>query len=784
MRNLLRHITSGKLVSIAVISLFSMLLPSVVSAEETGSVSGFVRDGSDGELLIRATVVVEGRVLGGLTNVQGYYVLPKVPVGERTLAFTYIGYAPVHRTVTITAGASARIDVRMQPDAVRGEEVVIRADSMRTAEMLFRKPVSQIRLNPRQLNALPQVAESDLLRSLQSLPGVLPLSDFSSALYVRGGTPDQNLYLLDGTDVYNPEHAFGIFSTFNTDAIKQADLSKGGFGAEYGGRLSSVLDVTNLDGNREEFEGTASLSLLSAKTTLQAPLGSRGSLSGSIRRTYFDKTIAHAIDDVPDYYFYDGNLKAYLELSEADQLTISTYGGRDYLDVIFNPDAAEPTGIGVDWGNKTGSLRWTRVITPNLFGTFWLTGSRFTADFSLPIADVIERNVVSDVTLKGNVEHHHSDALITRFGFEEKNLNVQYDQDFPEGHINLRHEPTHLVVYATTSLRPSMRWEIETGLRLNQFRSDKTFRNLAPRLAVKHRLTETVNLRAATGVYYQYLHRVPRFAFTDIWIATNKHQAESRAVHAIVGMQKEWARNVQIEVEGFWKDYSNIYQFNQNFLTDFREDGYDDEDNPILSNTSGLFNRGDGRSAGLEAMLRKDSGAITGWLAYTLSQTEYTFDGINGERAYAPRHDRSHVVNVVSSIDIVGAWRKAHGRPRGGRGNWTFGANFVYGSGQPITDPGSGYVTRSSPHQDTWWVRYAPTQINGTRIPAYSRLDLSLNWRRDFGSWSMAPYLQVFNVGNRANVWFIDYDFDDGVPDIEVVSMFPVLPTFGVTFTF
>jgi hypothetical protein len=239
-------------------------------------VSGFVRDASDGELLIRATVLVEGAPLGGLTNVQGYYVLPNIPVGEHTLVFTYIGYAALRQSVTITADSDTRIDVRLNPEAVRGQEVVVRADSMPAAEMLFRKPISQIRLNPAQINSLPQVAESDLLHSLKSLPGVLPLSDFSSALYVRGGTPDQNLYPLDGTDVYNPEHTFSIFSTFNTDAIKQADLSKGGFGAEYGGRLSSVLDVTNLDGNREEFEGTASLSLLSAKTTLQAPLGSRG----------------------------------------------------------------------------------------------------------------------------------------------------------------------------------------------------------------------------------------------------------------------------------------------------------------------------------------------------------------------------------------------------------------------------------------------------------------------------------------------------------------------------
>jgi len=286
------------------------------------------------------------------------------------------------------------------------------------------------------------VAEADLLRSLQTLPGILPLSDFSSALYVRGGTPDQNLYLIDGTDVYNPEHTFGIFSTFNTDAIKQVELPQGGFGAEYGGRLSSVLNVTNLDGNREEFEGSAAISLLSAKTTLQGPLGKTGSLSGSFRRTYFDQTVGRAVDEIPNYYFYDGNLKAFFDFGR-DNLTISAYGGRDFLDVVFNPDATEETGLITDWGNKTTSARWTRVFTPRLFSTFWVTGSRFSSDLLIEVADIRERNFVSDLTFKGTLEHHRSRQFQTRLGFEQKNLEVQFRQVFPEGLIDVRHRPRH-----------------------------------------------------------------------------------------------------------------------------------------------------------------------------------------------------------------------------------------------------------------------------------------------------------------------------------------------------
>ena len=785
-----RTLTGRALRSLAACISLSIIAPVLtpgasLAQDSAGTVSGFVRDSSTGEPLIAATVIVVDQPLGTITNESGYYVLPRVPTGEITLAFTYIGFAQLLRSMTITTDTNVRTDVRLQPHAVEAEEIVIRADSMRTVETLYQKPISQVRLQARQINAMPQVAEADLMRALQTLPGVLPLSDFSSALYVRGGTPDQNLYMIDGTDVYNPEHTFGIFSTFNTDAIKQVELSKGGFGAQYGGRLSSVLSVTNLEGNREEFEGTASVSLLSAKSTLQMPLGDRGSLSGSLRRTYFDQTIAKTIDDVPDYYFYDGNLKAFLELSDRYQLTLSTYGGRDFLDVVFNADATDQTGFSVDWGNKTGSARWTRVITPKTFGHLWVTGSRFSSDFMLEIADVVERNFVSDITVKGEFESHRSQSFVTRFGFERKDLNVLFRQDFPEGLIEVNHRPEHYVFYSQLAWRPGARWELEGGLRFNRFDSDETFHDIAPRLALKHRLTDTINLRASTGVYYQYLHRIPRFIATDIWIASNKDLDPSRAIHAIVGYQQELRNNFQLEVEAYWKGYEEIYEFNQTFLTKLQETSHDEEGNPVFTNAKGIFNNGDGQSIGLEMMLRKDSGALTGWAAYSIARTEYGFDGINGNRDFTPRHDRTHVVNLVANVDMANAWRKLHGQPKlGVRGPWRLSSSFVYGSGQPITEPGSAYFVRTSPAQPGTMLRYVPTLINNVRLPAYVRLDVSLTWKGDFGSWTAAPYVQLFNAGNRSNVWFVDYDFRNGLPDVDAVSMFPMLPTIGVNFTF
>ncbi|MCK5033625.1 MAG: TonB-dependent receptor, partial [Calditrichia bacterium] len=272
----------------------------------TGTINGFVYDESNLETLIGANVYLNENFLGSSTNLSGYFVIPDVTAGEYTLICEYIGYKSKTQKVVVKSNKEQRLHIKLSEAMLQSETIVVEADSIRTSEKLFRQPISKVVLSALEIKRIPQVAETDLLRSLQTLPGIVPLSDFSSALYVRGGTPDQNLYMIDGADVYNPEHAFGIFSTFNTDAIKHVDLSKGGFSSEFGGRLSSIMNVTYLDGNREEFEGSVSISLLSAKTTLQMPLGNFGSISGSIRRTYFDQTAAKFIDDIPNYYFYDG----------------------------------------------------------------------------------------------------------------------------------------------------------------------------------------------------------------------------------------------------------------------------------------------------------------------------------------------------------------------------------------------------------------------------------------------------------------------------------------------
>jgi hypothetical protein len=790
----------GEWMKMVVLLLFVLLAVIYAGpAEDYGAIHGFIFDQANHESVIGANIYMLDVRLGNTTNLSGYYIIPQVPPGVYTLVCEYIGYKQYKKEVEIKARERKRLDIFIEQEILEGEAITIVADSITMSEKLFHMPISKIELTPLDINRIPQVAEADLLRSLQTLPGILPISDFSSALYVRGGTPDQNLYMIDGADVYNPEHAFGIFSTFNTDAIKHVDFSKGGFTAEYGGRLSSIMDVTYLDGNQEEFEGTASVSLLSAKTTLQIPLGAAGALSGSFRRTYFDQTVARFIDNIPDYYFYDGNCKTFFNIDDNNKLTVSYYRGRDFLDIIFNEESGEDIGFGVDWGNSTGSIRWTSILIPNLFGNFWITLSRFSSYFNFKGGfDISEENEITDMTFKLNLEYNHSKYIATLFGLEQKNLHGIYEETFPGGLVDVDAHRTHYLGYVQERWTPSDRWEITSGLRYNYFISERNYQNWAPRFAAKYRLTESTTLKFASGRYYQYLHNVPRPFLTSIWTTSDQYQQASSADHYILGFQKGLGDHFSLEMEIYRKNFQNIYIVNQNIATDITPKDFTADGRTIYKDTQGLFLGGLGNSTGLEVFIKKDLGMITGWFGYTLAKTEHIFNRINQNQPFPPRHDRTSTINCVCDLSVYDIFDGLWGKPKyPRRSKFVLGLNFVYTTGQPITIPSSGYFTFPTPdYGDVFLLdptaeglfSIYPTRINTYRLPAYSRLDVSLTYTKYFNAWSIAPYLQVFNIGNRKNVWFIQYQ-DEGTdmiynPEIETTNMLPFLPTFGVTINF
>jgi hypothetical protein len=755
---------------------------------QNGNVSGFVVDDSNGESLSGANIYFKDFSLGSVSNTSGYYVISDIPPGDYTLICSYVGYKDFRDEISLGKDQSIRLNIQLVPAFLETETVVVTADSERTALQLYRKDISKMNISPLEIKYFPAVVEADLLRTLQSLPGILPISDYSSEIYVRGGTSDQNLYLIDGADVYNPEHAFGLFSTFNTDAIKDIEVSKGGFSADYGGRLSSVLSVTNLDGNRKSFEGTSEISLLSAKATFQAPLWSFGSISASYRRTYAGETAKLFYDDIPDYYFYDGHLKAFFDINPENKISISFFNGKDDLNYNFNSTEPDAPFLHYDWGNTTGSLRWTHVFHPNFFSNFWLTVSKFESNFSITEANVEEQNDLFDVSFKGQAEYTPFRNLSTKFGFELKRLETIYQQDSPAGIVDVNRDRNLFTGYLSVIWRPTPDWNIEPGMRYNYFVTEKHFQDWAPRFAAKYRLTETINLKASTGIFYQYLNKIPRPFIADIWTTSDIHYDRSKAIHYIIGFQKEIADNISLEIETYYKEYQNLYSL-KNYFLDFEPSAYDSRGRPIYTDTAGLFDRGDGNTRGIEFLFRKRYGIINGWIAYSLAKTEYIVDQINQENPFEPRHDRTHVINVVMNLDIKNSLRflRSEGY-KFDRAKWLLGMNFVYSSGQPITLTSSTYYSNSIPDQNYNQLFLYPTAINNFRLPAYSRLDLSLTYQHHYENWVLAPYIQIFNLGNRENVWFIQYDSEETegkiVQTVDTFDMFPLLPTIGVRATF
>lgn len=768
--------------------LFILLWIISVFSNNTGNINGFVIDDENGEALIGANVYIENSSYGATTNLNGYYILPDIPAGHHQLICQYMGYAKFSESIELKTGQNFNINIILKPSYFETDEIVVVADSMRIVERLFNKSISEISISPKEIRQIPQIIESDLLRTLQSLPGILPVSDYSSEIYVRGGTPDQNLILIDGADVYNPEHAFGLFSTFNTDAIKDVEVSKGGFKAPYGGRLSSKINITLLDGNRKEFQGLFGVSLMSAKAGVQSPIGQFGSLSASFRRTYFDQTYGRFMDDVPDYYFYDGHAKAFFDINPNNKLSVSTYFSRDVLDYVFDKDQDDSESLIYNWGNTTGSIRWTHIFNPKLFSNFWITYSQFSSEFEL--ADFTEDNYITDLTFKGQFEYAMTKSLMAEFGYEYKKLSYAYNEYFPGGTVDINRDRNHYVGYVSIGWRPTDRWKIDSGLRYNYFDSNVDFNNWAPRLSAKYRLTETSNLKFATGRYHQYLHRIPRAFIADIWTTADENYTNSSANHYILGYQKEIGGNIAFEVEGYYKQYENIYSLKE-FIVDFQPQAYDDEGSPIYTSTAGLFDRGDGNSIGFEVLLRKNYGPLTGWIAYALSKTEYAIDNVDQGNAFTPRHDRTSVINAIVNIELKNFIRELRKRKhKKDRGNWLLGMNFIYSTGQPITLTSSTYSMSTFPDWDYEEYLLYPSDRNEFRLPPYIRFDLSITYERQYNGWMMIPYFQFFNLGDRKNVWFISYKNEENEDDsrveqnIETVDMLPFFPTLGVTVKF
>jgi hypothetical protein len=737
------------MIKILGISVLIIIILSSSLFADHGTISGFVTDSSSGEVLIGANIYLENSIIGISSNQQGYYVLHPVPLGEQIIKASYVGYRTESIKVNIKEGEKRFLNISLIPEAVAGEEVVISAEALTSPREIG---ISQVELSAEVIRGAPQLAEADMFRTLQALPGVIAESDFSTGLVVRGGNTDQNLIMLDGITVYNPSHMGGLFSNFLLDATKDAQFIKGGFPAEFGGRMSSVLNVISKSGNSKSFDGSVGISLLSSRLSLEIPAG-KGSILLAGRRTYFDQVLSWMNEEFP-YYFYDFQGSFYQDLSPYDRLTVSGYFGNDVLDwnrLNFN----------IEWGNRTGSANWRHIFSPQLFSNFLLAASRFNTEVLLGgDQGVNSKNEVLDYTAKADLSFLFSVDNVLKFGFEYKKLRFEYKDIYDERTLfRLLQTPTEMAAYLQDDWQIHPRWIVKPGLRLSYFTQNGNTVYLEPRFSVKYKLRDNEYLTYATGLFRQFIFTVQdeyNPTMINSWFAIDQTVPPGRSWHHIVGYERELWSTTLLQIEFFYKTLDNMLTYRE------QRSAVDEELADEIKATD-LFVPTDGYSYGAEIFIHKKYGQLAGWLGYTLSWSRKSLD----DYSYYASFDRRHKLDILFSYDI-------------GR-NWRFSLQFNYGTGFPYTRVEGSYEERDGGLVNR---RLIYGERNRFRYPGYQRLDigfskffkwLGLKWQFD---------AQVINLYNRDNVYLYEWEFDSNPAKRTVITMLPIIPTIGISTNF
>ena len=752
-----------------------VLLAAAAPAAQTVTVNGFVRDAETGETLVQATVRVDGTDRGVATNVQGFYSLAGLPAGPVVLRVSYVGYAAQRIELTLAPGETRQADASLTPESF-GEAVV----EARQQSLSDERPPGVADVPIRLVQSLPTVFEADLFRSIQLLPGVKSASDFSSALYIRGGSPDQTLILLDGTTVYNPTHFFGFFSTFNTDAIKDVRLYKGAYPSEYGGRLGSVLDISSRDGNRNRTAGSATLGVLASRVGVEGPIaGGRGSYMLAARRSTLEPLLAYLRStpdstSVPDgFYFYDVNARVGVDLTPRDRLSFAVYAGRDNVNLGFGADSE----FALDYGNRTASLAYTRVLSGTVFASARATASRY---FSYPTGTVAETtfsrpNTITDYSGRTDAEWSPTPAVALRGGLWGGVLRLGLRSEF-NGTVatDYLNPSAYGSGYLQTRLRPGAGFSITAGVRAEAFRSvtddlrtqaagvPSTYVRLAPQLQVERSFGDRVVLQAAAGRYHQFLSLISNEAFSafDTWVTTGVGVPPQSGDQLVLGAKTRLGGGYRLDVEVYGRTMRDLF--------DIR---------PEVQDVSGLayqqlFRFGRGYAAGAEFLLEKGTGRLTGLLSYTLGTTRRRYPAEPAFSAYfPPKYDRLHDFTAVASYDV-------------GRG-WKLTSAGTFATGQAYTAPTDRYEISGLPFSTASADGLYSPSLNNARLPAYHRVDLGLQRNgRTLMFRDTELQLQVVNLYSRRNVWFVQYDFDENPVELTQVTQLPRLPNVSFTVRF
>lgn len=772
--------------------LFCLLHSLIGFSQEKFTISGHIRDASNGEELIGANIFVKEIGGGSSSNVYGFYSL-SLPPKDYIIEFSYLGYTS--QLMNITLETDQEINIELHPKGVTVTEVVVTA----TEEDLNVKDIemSVEKLSAVQIKQIPQVmGEADLIRSIQLMPGVSTVGEGATGFNVRGGNVDQNLILLDEATVYNSSHLFGLFSVFNVDAIKDSKLYKGGIPSKYGGRLSSVLDVRQRDGNRKRFAVNGGVGLIASRLTLEGPIQKdKSSFMLAGRSSYghlFLKFDPELRDNV--VYFYDLNAKANFELSDKDRIYFSGYFGRD----VFNVGSE----FGSDLGNATATIRWNHLFSNKLFSNFTAVYSDYGYSFGVregPESFDWDANIFN-YAVRGDFTYFFSPGSQLDFGVEStfyrfhpgRAKGIGEETIFNE--IKVQHQfAWENAFYASFEHEPIKNLTLQYGLRFSNFQRlgnedinlyqdgipsgeeaiidtityGKMERIISfsapePRFAANYLINSQNSVKLSYNRMRQYLHLVSNTTAAtpiDIWAPSGKYIQPSTVDQVAIGYFKNFKDNTfEASIEGYYKSFQDLLDY---------KDGAELLLNETLETE---LLSGDGRAYGLELAVRKNKGDFTGWISYTLSRSERKVEGINGGKYYPSNYDKTH------DLSITTAW-KVNDR-------WTLSSNFAFATGRPITYPESRYVFDgiTIPHYGN---------RNGARTPNYHRLDLGAQFTpkgKPNKRWKSTWEFGAYNVYARRNAYSIFFRQNEDNPlETEAVrlSIFgSVLPYVTYNFSF
>jgi len=723
-----------------------------------GSISGFVEDSATRETIIGATLIIKGTKLGAYSNKSGYFSISNIPIGEQTLTISVIGYKRREIKLVFKEGEAQKTKIPMVSASIDAQEVEITA---RREDDRRQINISSVNIPMQQISQMRIGGESDIFRALQMLPGVLTSSQISSGLYIRGGSPDQNLVLLDGMTVYNPTHLFGFIGAFNSEAIKDVELIKGGFPAEFGGRMSAVLNVTQKDGNRDKVEGMAGIGVISAKASLQGPVGN-GSWFVGARTSYFDLITGllpkDPVNPIPDYNFYDVNAKITQNFGPDDKVSLSGFLTKDKLS-LAQPGLDFSVGI----GNLAGSARWSHIFGDNLFSVATLSASRYNNGFDGNNGGFIFgiTNSIKDYSAKLALEWYVDEKLTVKTGYEGTIYNFTYNQNFSgqqtSNVVDTSNNAVQLLdiwdnihsAFGQMNYQFTDALSAQMGIRGNYW-SKSGIATVDPRLALSYVVNDNVTVKAAWGIYHQYLRlaSLPDFSFFDTWLPTDNTVPAGRADHYILSVQTRPSETFDLNVDVYYK---NLYNINELNTTQTQS-----------KNVGQVFYIGNGTAYGVEIFLQKKIGRFTGWAGYALGYVQAQFDSVNRGAEFRPKYDRRH------DLKFTGIYKL--------NDRWEIGASFFFQSGQSYTGATSQF-RGSLPGLENGRGMIVPSQRWGLRLPPSHQLNLNVNYNTTLFDLPFKIMIDVYNVYSRRDIWFRFYDTNKPVPEVTDVRLLPILPT-------